>query len=294
MTAETQKSFDLFWRNPLDYWRQLIASAECDIAWDRGLLIKKDIDIQTFSHMHFSSLNRVWRARSVGMYDCVEYTSFSKKGVPHAVYPSFDWQRDKLETLMDYVQNPWGEDADLCNDPDLTVIERPVAGQKHLVAITNLPSTNTLAGKQAISILAEIQKAYPKVDLFIHRTYGFSALFNNGFKSGSLDPRADAANGRIILTNGKPIDTRKHTEPYFRPWLHPLGWKYEEMEVASNRCLFNIQSARYASIHWDNHVRPPTRQPGNFRPDLTSSNATAKVAAVKKKRLTAEAKTATV
>lgn len=273
MTHE-ETAFDLFWRNPFNYWRQMQEIGESDIAWDRGLVKKMAIDPFLFSSIKFTKINPNWRCYIIGQQDAQEYDATCSIDNPKGSYPTFDWERDELETLEFYLKNPWGEDATMYKDTDIPKADRAVKGQAHKVFVTNIPPLNTIAGRHAIALLEEINRNWsPYAHIFIHRLYGFINLFGRGFNAGSMDGRDQAQHGRIQLINGKKIDPRTCNPDDVAPHLAQFGFVLKDMESASNRCLFNMQAAKYASNNYRHEGRPLKRLPRTWQPDITSPDS---------------------
>ena len=278
----TSKPFDLFFRNPFSYYRQLVQCGEVDVSWDRGLLQKKKIDQQKFSQLAFGRTGKFWRSYSISSWDCIEYNSDSKKNRPSAVYPTFDWQNDQLRHLLEYIVSPWGEDPSIYANKDLDLSERPVAGQPHKIFVTNMPDCKTMVGKSALVELARIQRTCPEVEIFVHRLFGYGNLFNN-FIAGDLEPRVRASKGMIQLANGKYFDPREKSERTVANLIRTTPWEVSDLADAGNRCMFNIQSARQASINWNREGRMPFSSPVNFTRDTDSSDIDVVPPIVKKK-----------
>lgn len=273
MTHE-DTAFDLFWRNPFNYWRQMQEIGETDIAWDRGVLGKMAIDPFLFSNIKFSRFNPNWRCYVIGQRDAQEYDATCSSGRPKGSYPTFDWARDELETLEFYLKNPWGEDATMYKDEDVDIKDRAVKGQAHKVFVTNIPPTNTSSGRQAMALLEEVNRNWePYAQIFIHRLYGFSDLFGRGFNAGSLDGRESASHGVVCLTNGKKLDPRFCDPADLEPHLRNFGYTVADMESASNRCKFNMQSIKYASNNYKHEGRPLKKLPRSWRPDVTVADS---------------------
>lgn len=273
MTHE-EKPFDLFWRNPFNYWRQMQEIGETDIAWDRGLASKMRIDPFLFSSIKFTKINPNWRCYVIGQRDAQEYDGTCTSGKPKASYPVFDWARDDIETLEFYLKNPWGQDPTMYTDETIPIAERAVKGQPHKVFITNIPWLTTISGKMAISLLEKINETWkPYCEIFIHRTYGFADLFGRGFSAGSFDGREQASRGRVQLINGKKLDPRVCDPDVLRPYLAQFGYEYDDMESASERCMFNMLSVKYASNNFKNEGRPLKRFPSNWKPDILSPDS---------------------
>lgn len=269
--THTAKTFDLFWRNPYNYWREMKAVGETNIAWDRGLAAKMHIDPFLFSNIKFTPINPNWRMYVIGKQDAQEYDAGCATDKPKASYPVLDWLADDLDSLEFYLKNPWGDDPTMYNDKAIPVKERAVKGQAHKIFITNLPPMGSSAGKLAIRYLEELNKEWePYCEIFIHRTYSLHNTFGKGFSAGSFDGREAASFGKVQLYNGKRLDPRFTHPVILQPYLNQFGWKFEDMEVASNRCQFNMQSIRLACTAYNREGRPYKNTPSGFVPDITS------------------------
>lgn len=287
---------DIFWRNPWNYINELKRCGEFNLAWDRGVAAKWKVDVQQYSKIHMGPSGAKWRAYSIGTWHAQEWDSECANGEVRGVYPTFDCSEDRLEELLDYIRRPWGHDKSMYNDSELPKSVRPVKGQANRIFITNIPNTGWVEGRRMIKLLEEVQDQYrDQCEIFIHRLYSYSEIFGRNWKSASVDPREDASKGRIILPNGRAVDPRGKElgdpkrgvdRTYLDMHIKPMGFNYPELGDAKKRCMFNIQSARHASIHWETDGRPTSRPPKNFRPDIKSPTTEVKQATVQKKVLT--------
>ena len=281
--THTKKVFDLFWRNPYNYWRQMKEIGEVDIAWDRGILGRMKIEPFKFSSFKFSEINPNWRFYIIGEQDAQEYDASCSEGHPLGSYPTFNWGKDNIEKLEFWLKEPWGEDRSVYNDTDIPVKDRAVKGQPHKIFVTNLPRADMYEGIRAYSTLQEIAERWEPhgVQLILHRSYSMSNLFGRSFSAGTMDGRESASKGAIILYNGKKVDPRYADPHILRPYLNQFGFEYNDMEVASNRCMFNMKSIRYGSNNWDTPSRPFKKMKRVGLPDIVSPNGLVKIPAPK-------------
>jgi hypothetical protein len=123
--------------------------------------------------------------------------------------------------------------------------------------------------------LDDIQRRYPEVELFIHRSYSFNVLFNYSFTAGDYDARQEASKGKVILPNGKKYD--QYSWYSAQTEIEALGYELEELDDGGNRCCYNILSARVAAHTWDNGKRMARRRPNDFVPDTESPTMIARL-----------------
>lgn len=281
--THTTKVFDLFWRNPYNYWREMKQIGETDIAWDRGVVTKMRIDPFKFSSFKFTDISPNWRFYIIGTYDAQEYDATCSTDKPLASYPTFDWVRDGIDVLEYYLKNPWGEDKSVYNDSGIPVKERAVKGQAHKIFVTNLPRADMYDGVRAYSTLQEIAENWEPygVQIVIHRSYSMANLFGRSFSAGTADGREQASHGRIQLYNGKVVDPRYADPHILRPYLNQFGFEYDDMQIAGNRCMFNMKSLRYGSNNWKIPSRPFKRMPRQGLPDIVSPDGLVRIDAPK-------------
>lgn len=270
----TDAPFDLFWRNPRQYGDQLVSLGECNVSWDKGILDRYNIDQQKWSRIKFGPLGKKWRSYSVGLDYTVEYDADSGPGRPRGVYPTWDFNALPIEELDWLIQNPWGDDLDFTTDLTIPFAERPVKGQPHRIFITNVPASNTLPGRKAIVLLADVQRKRPDVELHMHRQYDYGVLFGNGFKSGSLEPFELAGRGNLMFPDGSRIDVKTPAAKYMSKKTRAFGWEVTELaKEKTNRVLFNIQTGRFASLHWKKDYKTPLNVPSDHKADSVSASA---------------------
>lgn len=261
---------ECWFRNPHNYIRELAEVGVGRIAWDRGLCVKRRIDPLKHAAAYFSG--KEWRVLLVGEQGTAEYTQDSGT-TPVAVYPTWDAEQDQLELLEEMMQYPIGEDADACNDPDLSLDERPVAGQEHRVVVINLPVVNYTPGRALVRKLKELQEEYPECKLHLHGLYSWRVSFGMGFGATDVDPRTNAGKGKVTLPSGKEMIAEKTVA--VPQWVTLLGMKPIDLtKEPRNRCIYNIKSAMWAGEHYMENIAFASRashsQPA---PDTTSPTA---------------------
>jgi len=264
-----QEDFELFWRNPFNYWKQLQEVGECNVTWDRGMVAKVNADPFLFSEYKFGKINPNWTSYVIGIRDTQEFNATCDRDRPAGSYLTFDWDKMSLHDLEAYLKNPWGKDPSRYNDSSIELKERPVKGQDTKVFITNLPPMQSTAGYHAMEKLEAINKNWdPYAKFFIHRSYSFNFLFGRGWWGADFDPRTDAAGGRVFLIHGKKVDPRNFPKEILEPHFKLFGFTYDDMSVAANRCKYNILSVKYASHNFAGTGRPHKRKSGSSSPML--------------------------
>lgn len=163
---------------------------------------------------------------------------------PSAVYPTWNYGED-AEVLHYLCENPVGDDLELVENESLPAIGRPVLGQPHRVVIIGAPPADARIGRRFLQFIGDLQQEYPLCRLHLHGFYSYRAVFGSGVASGDVDPREDAARGRIITPAGHVVvheATRKNPL-----WAHALGFEPDDLRVPRNRCIYNIRSALWAA-----------------------------------------------
>lgn len=257
---------EVWFRNPHDYIRELVEVGECNVAWDRGMLVKKHIDPIKHAELYFGNAFD-WRVLAIGQQGTAEYTPGCTFDTPDAVYPTWAYGEDST-LLEEMIEFPIGEDEAACKDFTVTGDERPVKGQPHRVVITDVPDTRTSQGRSFIRYLKGLQEDYPECIIHLHGTYGYKIAFGMGFRAADVEPRTTAQKGRLHMPAGSIL---KYEELRKNPkWAAALGFSVSELEVPRNRCMFNIKSAIWAGKYYDQMFKFKTRGEGSG--DYTSSD----------------------
>jgi hypothetical protein len=247
---------EVWFRNPHNYIRELAEVGVGRIAWDRGLLTKRRIDPLKHADAYFSG--RPWRLLLMGEQGTAEYTNESGQ-TPVGVYPTWDASMDQIELLEEMMQYPIGDDADVCNDPNVPIDQRPVANQQHRVVVINLPEMRTAHGKAFVRKLKEMQEDYPDCVLHVHGLYSWRISFGMGFGATDVDPRTNAGKGKVTLPSGKEMIAEKTVA--VPQWVTLLGMNPIDLtREPRNRCIYNIKSALWASDNYMENVAFAARQ----------------------------------
>lgn len=237
---------EVWFRNPHDYVRELVEVGECNVAWDRGLLVKRRINPIEHAELYFGKAFQ-WRVLAVGSQGSAEYRPGDKLEKPTAVYPTWEYGEDStiLEEMIEY---PMGEDMEACLDMSVRPDERPVPGQEHRVIITNMPNTRTGPGKSFLRYLKSLQEDYPNCIIHVHGLYGYKAAFGFGFGAADVEPRSAASKGRVHLMSGSEEKWERLIQ---KPqWATALGFKPNDLEIPRNRCMYNIKAAVWAGKNY--------------------------------------------
>ena len=257
---------EVWFRNPHDYIRELVEVGECNVVWDRGMLVKKHIDPIKHAELYFGNAFE-WRIIAIGNQGSAEYTPGCTFDTPDAVYPTWEYGEDST-LLEEMIEFPIGEDKAACNDFSVTGDERPVLGQPHRVVITGVPNTRGGQGRAFIRYLKGLQEDYPECIIHLHGTYGYKIAFGMGFGAADVEPRTTAQKGRLHMPAGSIL---KYEELHKHPkWAAALGFSLTELEVPRNRCMFNIKSAVWAGKYYEQMFKFKTRGEGSG--DYTSSD----------------------
>lgn len=252
-------STEVWFRNPDNYIRELVECGEYRIAWDRGLLVKKNIDPIKHAELYFGKAYP-YRLLLVGEQGTAELRSGSTISKPAAVYPTWEYG-DDANILEELLAHPIGEDPAICNDVTIDSSERPVFGQEHRVVVSNIPNATSGPGRGFLKYLKELQEEYPKAILHVHGLYGFKVAFGLGFRAADMEPRTNAQKGKVYLPSGAEV---KYEQAAANPkWVTAVGFLPADLAVPRNRCMFNIKSAIWAGQYYNELF--------NFRTNKTSA-----------------------
>lgn len=238
---------EVWYRNPHNYIRELVECGESNVVWHKGRVIKSKIDPIKHASLYFGSAVN-WRVMVVGHQGAVEYRPGDTTYNPTAVYPIFEYGED-LALLEELMASPLGEDEEACSDTTLAGDERPVFGQENRVIITNIPVVSTGPGRQFLARLNEMQEDYPDCILHLHNLYSYRVSFGMSFRAADVDPRTDAAKGRVYMPTGAKA-TEETAATKHMQWLRILGFKPVDLREPRNRCMFNIKSASWAAKNY--------------------------------------------
>jgi hypothetical protein len=257
---------EVWFRNPDNYIRELVEVGVGEIAWDRGLLVKKHIDPVKHAMLYFGD-SIPYRVLMIGDQGTAELRRGDTLEKPTAVYPTWCYGED-LTILEEMLDNPVGKDLVACNDKSLPADERPVWGQEHRVVVSDLPSVTTGPGRQMLRVLKELQEDHPEAILHIHGLYGFRTAFGMGFGAADFEPRTAAQKGKVHLPSGKE---EKYEQVQAHPhWVTVMGFKPVDLKVPRVRCMFNIKSAMWAGEHYDEIFNFKTKAAGTVIDTLSS------------------------
>jgi len=260
---------EVWFRNPHDYIKELIEVGVGLVAWDRGLLVKRNIDPLKHANLYFGNAIQ-FRTLLVGEQGTTEYRNGDQPGKPTAVYPTWCYG-EELSLLEEILEQPPGNDLVACNDHSVPIELRPVWGQEHRVVITDIPRLTTGPGRKFLSVLRTLQEDYPQAIIHLHGLYGFRSAFGMGFGAADIEPRTAAQKGKLHFPSGKEL-------PFERAVAHPewvllMGFNPVDMKIPRNRCMYNIKSAMWAGENYNKIFNFRTRPLGTDIIDVASSNA---------------------
>lgn len=123
----------------------------------------------------------------------------------------------------------------------------PVAYQKDVIVVNNLPDLRNPRSDQLILDLSEFQDDHPEVTLFLTGINSYRVLFGMNFRMGDLDctPRGSS----VRLPTGPSVECAQLSRK--RYWTTLMGTKVIDlMESYSERAKFNIKSAVWAGSYY--------------------------------------------
>lgn len=278
-------STEVWFRNPDNYIRELVECGEYHIAWDRGILIKKNIDPAKHAELYYGKAYP-YRILLVGEQGTAELRPGDTVDKPTAVYPTWVYG-ENASLLEELLARPVGADPAVCSDRRVPLADRPVFGQEHRVVITESPDSRSGPGRNFLRFLKEMQESYPEAIIHLHGIYGFKIAFGTGLRSADVEPRTAAQKGKVHLPSGQEV---KYEQAAANPkWVTPLGFVPKDLAVPRNRCMYNIKAAVWAGANYDVLFNFRTKNDGKpvdnssptslFQPPVTKSPFTKAVTA---------------
>jgi hypothetical protein len=252
LNAEECLVTEIWFRNPHNYIAELEEVGHRFVAWDRGILIKRNIDPYKHAKLYFGETVD-FRALCIGNQGTMEIDQDHNTEDPVAVYPTWEYG-EKMEILEEMMASNIGDDPGACNNLSLSKDQRPVMGQEHRVIITDLPNAQLGASRKFYVELKELQEDYPEAILHIHGSFSFRMMFGMGYCSADYEPRHHAAHKVIMLPNGKAVRTEQGYQKS-QQWINLLDMRVPDMKVPRKRCIYNMKSAIWASDNWTQNVK---------------------------------------
>lgn len=248
---------EVWFRNPHSYIRELVETRTPNIIWDRGSLYLKKIDPIKHADAYYPT-DIDWNILVTGDKEqgCVRVRRGGSLERPDAVYPVWDYG-DPFEVLEELCQRPPGEDREICEDTSTPLSARPVWGQESRVIIQRFPPLTGGVGRKFMSQLAELQKDYPDAIIHIHGAFSYRISFGLGFRSADIEPRTQASKGSITIPPGRDMVWEKAVAA--QQWIHLLGFRLPDLAEPRNRCMYNIESAKWAAKNWNSQIKFSTR-----------------------------------
>lgn len=242
---------EAWFRNPHNYVRELVEEREGKIAFDRGILVNKHIDIDRWLKLYYADPTLEYRVLLVGEQGTAELTRNSDTLHPAAVYPTWEYT-DPWAQLEELVATNIADDPDVTGDTSIPPDLRPVPGQEHRVVVTQTPLGNTGPGRKFFKELAELQRENPQCIIHVHGLYGFRIAFGLGYGAVDVEVRTSAGQGKVLLPMGR--ETKKEDLTKFQQWVHLLNFQLADLEIPRNRCIYNIRSANWAGKHFNDNL----------------------------------------
>ena len=252
------RRYDLWWKNPYKYHKQLKDRGESQVLWDFSFLRKYRIDVLTFMRQNFHGLP--WKAYILDERTCylIDYTCGTNEH--RGSWPVWSYPNYNLRELEDLIRTPWDQRP---VNPNAAWYDIPVVGQKHRVFIKDIKNgaMDPILRKRRQK-LTKIQRAFPEVELFIKPIdFSFPLMFGAGFSAGCMDPyKAHHDNkGSIVLPNGSHIMLKRDIDRLYReaPKIEFLGYDVDHiLEDPWINLEFQIASCRHAAHHWDDPTGP--------------------------------------
>lgn len=243
---------DIYFRNPEPYVREIQESDARLLSWDYGDLVKRNIDPLKWAGVYLGNA-RPWRILVIAIEGALQYdetcTNLDK---PSAVYPTWRWEYG-FDQLIDYCENPVGENLFLVHANISEKKWRPVQGQPHRVVIYDTPEAHKHEGVQYLRQLMAIKARYPHVEFILHNTASYRVMFVGDFDGACFDPHMTAKLGSVILPSGRAVNQPDF--PDYVPWLRLLGYSVRDLrETKFDRVMYNIESVRWANENYAKNI----------------------------------------
>lgn len=222
---------DLWFRNPRNYIRQLRDCGASDFAWDRWVLRQYDIDPGLFGELWMKGLP--WRGLIIGEQG-VDLITHESPDQPLYRMPAWKMGIHTPRQLLKWVET------------------NPEPEAPHLVTVMGVGSVSQKVNRRFMFDLAELQQENPHCKIHVHGMYSYRFLFGLGFRSVDYDGRQQAAQGRVILPNGKYLLKPMEQKEDHRMWVDLIGER--DFTDKGEICTYNVMSAQWAARHWETDV----------------------------------------
>lgn len=242
---------ELWFRNCFMYVNELLQENECNIVLDLGYTMKRKMDPIRWMDLKFGN-QFPWRMMLIGDTDqgAHIYTAGSLK--PVAKFPV--WSAE-----------------DMSDDNLASLAELMAGGEFPYIVVTDLPNMTFNGAKVFLSELSNLQQDCPQTKMHVHGLYAYDLLFGLGFASVDLNPRDDAAHGKIYLADGQKLLADKLTHEHLDK-VALCGMRADELHDARNRCVFNIKSARRAAYSYRDEKKFSNNAKDFYNLDITSAD----------------------
>lgn len=241
---------ECYFRNPRYYIRELVEERAFNVAFHSGYLIRRRLDPLKFVDLYMRGES--YSILVVNKAGTVEYRPGDTLLTPSAVYPTWEYGGDS-GALHSMLERPVGDEPSITGDESLPHDVRPIAGQRHKVVVTGAPPSTSRLGGRFLRFIGDLQEQYSEAAIHMHGYWSYKAAFGCGAASADVEPRADAAMGRIITPAGYVTDHEKTIE--YPLWASALGFLPVDLQVPRNRCIYNIRSALWAARNFEEDVR---------------------------------------
>jgi hypothetical protein len=223
-TTPTSTAPTLWIRNPEFCIHECIEESVFNFVWDGPYLHKRSLDPVKFAETWCTGFH--WRTMTV-----------------------FDSDDTALETRWDgtrVLHDVWAYGDELANLEECLANN---AGTDRMVVIMRIPDLRDSISKAFVRMLSEMRKDYPTSPIHIHALYGWSWLFGFNWSSVDIDPRAAARGGQVHMPNGKRVKHQRVSE--MPEWVNVVGMRVRDLQTPRLRCIFNIRSAQWAAVNYN-------------------------------------------
>lgn len=273
MTSVVERPYELYFRNPYNYHKELLEAGHYRFAFDHGILIKRKIDLVRWAEATFGE-QFPWTGLAIGEQGSALYDRTSESmDNPIGVFPTWNVSEGDRTLFEATLEHPWGDDESAYGDLSVPSSLRPLKGQRNMVVVYGLESGTSAAGRSQYAYISEMQDSFPDVTIHLHNSYSYNFMFGLKIRSADVDPRTSAANGQMVMPNGRWIKATKESMLKQIAEIRAMGYGIRDLEDPRTRTMFNIHSADYASKTWKTKIAPPSRSTEAVRsPDVEVSN----------------------
>jgi hypothetical protein len=271
----------IWFRDPYNYVAIAAKEGIDRYVLSKSHLMARKIDPLAFMRKHFLTSSIRPEFMTIGHEGAALYDLFSRLDRPKAFYPvwSFD---EGVDTLVDILANPVGQDEGICSTTSVDPSIRPVLGQDHVVVLMDVPNQKMGINRQRLAEIAALTKEFPDAKIHVTGSYTFRVMFDQGFTSADYDPWS-VTRTYLSMPSGYLVQgNRPDKQEMYEGWITMLGFTVQELEAMKTRLHFNIRSVKWAGRYYNTELNAKRRfHPTRDQQDLSTDMFTEQASGVK-------------